>query len=557
MRRFAVLSLAALASSGCAAALAEPVGASSYADFLIGSYAERSRDPVAAASRFTSALNSAPRDPLLIEGAADAALASGDVEGAARFGRRAAQLNLRSASGELALAAIALRQGRHGQALSRLKTYEGAPVEQLSAAIINVWALSAAGRPDEALEALRLDVSAPRSPWVALQHYQRALILDYAGRTEEALEAYARGDSSGGLRIAQIVLLHGELLERTGRKAEARALYETLLSDVDNPGVAAARARLERGEPAPRSLTAPLGAAISLFALAVLVGQDPLVQEDLVPLSLAMALQPEFEGARLAFADSMRAIERGDTARGVLAAVPRTSPYYEAAQSQIAFSLRRDERAEDAVAVLRTLVEDTGGRVARRALADLYRNLERYGEAAPLYEQLIADIQTPQAKDWRLYFAYGATLERLGRWPEAERVLLRALEVSPEQPEVLNYLGYQWVDSGLKVKEGLAVLQRAVAQRPEEGYIIDSLGWAYFRLGRYAEAVETLERAVELSPGDSTLNDHLGDAYWRVGRRIEARFQWRRVLTLKASDAERAAAEKKLAQGLPDATPRR
>ncbi len=551
MRRLAIVSLAALASSGCVSAMARPAEATPYADFLIGSYAERSRDPVSASSRFTAALRLSPRDPLLLEGAADAALTTGDVASAARFGRRAQAAGVQSASGQLATAALALRDGKPGDALTRLRTFDGAPVEQLSAAMINVWALAASNRSEEALEALRIDGAAPRSPWVALQHYERALVLDFAGKPQEALEAYGRGAATGGLRIAQIVLLHGELLERSGRPAEARALYQSLLEGVDNPGVLAARARLDRGEPAPRSLTATLGASVSLFALAVLVGQDPLSQEDLPPLALAMALEPGFEGARLAFSDSMRGLGRGDAARAALAVIPRESPYYEAAQSQIAFSLRRDGRDAAGLAVLQALVDETGGRSARRALADLLRSMERYDEAAPLYAALVAEIDGPSAKDWRLFFAYGATLERLGRWPEAEAALKRALAVSPDQPEVLNYLGYQWVDSGTNVAEGLAVLQRAVAQRPEEGYIIDSLGWAYFKLGQYPMAVETLERAVELSPGDVTLNDHLGDAYWRVGRRIEARFQWRRVLTLEPTTDERAAAERKIAHGLP------
>ncbi|MDX2234632.1 MAG: tetratricopeptide repeat protein [Hyphomonadaceae bacterium] len=546
-----IASVAALASSGCVSALAQTTTATPYADFLIGSYAERARDPAAASQRFAAALRMSPRDPLLLEGAADAALISGDVATAAQLGRRADAIGLKSASGQLATAALALRAGKHKAATTQLRTFEGAPVEQLSAAIINVWALAGSRRTDEALEALRIDVSAPRSPWVALQHFERALVFDYAGRNQDALDAYARGAAAGGLRIAQVVLFHGELLERTGRTEEARALYADMLDDVDNPAVRTALARLERGEAPQRSLTPALGAAVSLFALAVLVGQDPVAQEDLTPLSLAMALAPDFEGSRLAFSDSMRALERGAAAREVLAAIPRTSPYYETAQSQIAFSLRRDGREDEAVAVLEAAVRETDGRAARRALADLYRNLERYADAAPIYEALASDIDTPSARDWRLYFAQGATLERLGRWPEAEAALQRALALSPDQPEVLNYLGYQWVDSGQKVREGLAILQRAVAQRPDEGYIVDSLGWAHFKLGQYDKAIELLERAVELSPGDVTLNDHLGDAYWRVGRKIEARYQWRRILTLAPTEAERASAERKLAGGLP------
>ena len=553
MRRVALASIAALATGGCTSALAQIARPTPYADFLIGSYAERSRDPVSAAERFTAALRASPKDRQLLEGAADSALAAGDVAASAQFGRQARSAGVETASGRLSLAALALRDGRGGNAVSLLRDFDGAPVEMLSARLIEVWALAETHKTNEALAHLGTIDSTPRSPWTAMQHYQRAMMLDYAGKPVDALAAYVSGDAVGGLRIAQIVLLHGQLLERQGRREEALALYQSLIDDVDNPGVLAARARLARGEPPPRTLTPASGAAISLFALAVLVGQDPVSQEDLAPLALAMALDPGFEGARIAFSDAMRGLEREDAARRVLADIPTSSPYYETAQSQIAFSLRRDKRDEEAIAVLKASAEATSGRTSRRALADLYRGLERYAEAAPIYAALVQDLSPPTAKDWRLLFAQGASLERLGRWREAEAALQQALAVSPDQPEVLNYLGYQWVDSGEKVQEGLVILQRAVAQRPNEGYIIDSLGWAHFKLGQYGQAVELLERAVELSPGDVTLNDHLGDAYWRVGRRIEARFQWRRVLTLEATGAEKAAAQKKAADGLPPA----
>jgi tetratricopeptide (TPR) repeat protein len=545
--RVAAFAAATLLAGGCASAFAEP---KPYADFLVGSYAERARDPDAAWRRFDAALRLSPRDPRLLQGAADAALAAGAVEAAAQYGRRADGLGHTVASGRLAAAAVALRDGRAGQAATLVRGLEGAPVEQLAAGAIGVWALAAAGRADAAQQGVRLEGAAPRAAWSALHHYQRAMLHEHAGRDDEAAAADARGDAAGGLRIAQVAVLQGALLERLGRGDDARALYGRFLEGVDNPGVCAAAERLARGAPPPPAVEARQGAAISLFAIAVLVGSDPLGQEDLTPLALAMALDPGFEGARLAFADTMRNAGRGEAARAALAGIAPSSPYYETARAQIAFSLRRDGRSDEAIALLRADVDAGGGRMVRRALADLYRAAERYAEAEPLYAGLIAE-QGASNKDWRLDFAHGVTLERLGRWPEAEARLRAALAIAPDQPEVLNYLGYQWVDSGARVAEGLEILQRAVAQRPDEGYIVDSLGWAYYRLGQYARAVEILERAVELSPGDATLNDHLGDAYWRVGRRIEARFQWRRVLSLQATPAERTAAEKKLAEGLP------
>lgn len=552
MRRLLLASLAAIAASGCASTTAQTgPQATSYADYLIGRYAERSRDPVVAAERYASALRSTPRDALLLEGAAESALAAGDAASAARYGRRADAQGVHIAGGRLAQSVIALREGRAKDVHALLEDLDGAPAELLSARLIAVWSYAAQRDGESALAQLGEDGLPPRSPWAALQHYQRAMVLDHLGRDEEALAAYGRGASAGGLRVAQVVLHHGQLLERVGRKADARALYRDFLADVDNPGITAELARLDAGRAPQRTLTAARGASIALFSLAVLIGHDPTGREQLNPLSLAMAADPTLEAPRIAFADAMRGLRQGAVAARVLAGVPASSPYFETAQSQIAYALRAEGRDDEAVATLRAVAERTNGRVARRALADLYRNLDRNAEAAPLYAGLVSELDPPAQRDWRLFFAQGATLERLGKWPEAEAALQQALLVSPDQPEVLNYLGYTWVENGTKVHEGLAILERAVAQQPDEGYIIDSLGWAHFKLGNYGQAVELLERAVELSPGDSTLNDHLGDAYWRVGRRIEARYQWRRVLTLEGTDAERAAAERKLAEGLP------
>jgi tetratricopeptide (TPR) repeat protein len=552
MRRALLASLAALAASGCVSATAQPASnATPYADFLIGRFAERSRDPVVAAARYAAALRNSPRDAMLLQGAADSALAAGDAAAAAAFGRQAQARGISVPSGRLAAAAFAMRAGRPRDVRKNLDEFDGPPAEMLAARLLTVWSHAEDGKSEAALAELGGEALPQRSPWAALLHYQRAMVLDHAGRTEEALVAYERGAGVGGLRIAQIVAHHGRLLERAGRKDDAAALYGDFLADVDNPGIAAELARLSAQGPAPGSFTPAQGAAVALFMLSVLIAQDPTSREQLAPLSLAMAIDPALEAPRIAFADAMQALNQGETARRVLAAVPPASPYFENAQSQIAYGLGAEGRDDEAVATLKALVDRNGGRVSRRALADLYRNLDRNGEAAAIYASLVAELDPPTQRDWRLFFALGATLERLGQWPAAEAALQQALAVSPDRPEVLNYLGYTWVESGVRVREGLALLERAVAQRPDEGYIVDSLGWAHYRLGNFGQAVEYLERAVELSPGDSTLNDHLGDAYWRVGRRIEARYQWRRVLTLNPPAAERTGAEKKIAEGLP------
>ena len=166
-------------------------------------------------------------------------------------------------------------------------------------------------------------------------------------------------------------------------------------------------------------------------------------------------------------------------------------------------------------------------------------------------------IAKPEKPNWLIFYFRGICYERAKQWDKAEADLKKALELFPEQPHVLNYLGYSWVDQGMNLDEGMKMIRRAVEQRPDDGYIVDSLGWAYYRLGNYEEAVKHLERAVELKPEDPTINDHLGDAYWKVGRNLEARFQWSHARDLKPEPDELKKIEEKLKSGLPDETPRR
>jgi Flp pilus assembly protein TadD len=237
-----------------------------------------------------------------------------------------------------------------------------------------------------------------------------------------------------------------------------------------------------------------------------------------------------------------------DEARAAYARVPAAAPEFVAAQAKLAWSHQRAGDPETALRMARAAA--AGGDVeAAINLSDLLRANEKFSESADVLDPLISGA----APDWRLLYARGVSRERAGRWPEAEADLKAALALNPDEPELLNYLGYTWIDRNENLDKALDMVRRAVSQNPRSGAMVDSLGWAYFRLGDFPKAVETLERAVELEPGDPELNNHLGDAYWRVGRRDEAGFQWKRVLTLDPDPKIKADAERKLAQGLPPA----
>lgn len=532
---------ACIVLAACATAPAQPPAAESYADYLVGRLANLRRDHDSAADRYFAALSREPRNDALLTGAVTASLAAGDVVRARRAARMAPRTDA-PAYAHLVRAADAMTSGRNGAAETELVRAEGGAAEELVARMMLVWARAAEGRVDDVISDLAPLASI--RPYGGLFAYQQAMALDYAGRTQEAVAQYAEA-AGGGMFLPPAVERHADLLARAGRSEEALAVLERD-ANSGNPALFAARARLLAGQPIEtQPITSARGAAIGLYGLAAIFQQEGDATHALATLTLALMLDPGLDSAQLMFAQMQSALDHPDLARAALARIPPSSPYVGPARVLDAWMLMDQGREAEALALARAAGE-AGDLRAKRTLADMYGSLERYAEAEPIYAELIA--ATPD--DWRLYFSRGAARERLGRWAEAEADLQRALELSPDQPEVLNYLGYSWVDRGERLQEGLAMIQRAVELRPRSGAIVDSLGWAYYRLGDLALALLHLEHAVELAPADPTLNDHLGDVYWRLDRRIEARFQWRRALTLDPDNP--AEIEAKLEHGLPE-----
>jgi Flp pilus assembly protein TadD len=266
----------------------------------------------------------------------------------------------------------------------------------------------------------------------------------------------------------------------------------------------------------------------------------------------ALVLRPKFPLGQLLLADILSAQNKPEESLAVLGEMPQGSPYYWSARLRGAINLDTLERSDEAIAQLKAMTSENPDLVAAgMQLGDILRNKKRYGEAVSAYDEAIrrsASLGLPER--WTLFYDRGVALERSGQWQRAEADLSHALELKPDQPLVLNYLGYSWIDRGENLERGMKMIEKAVELRPEDGYIIDSLGWAHYRMGDYASAVQYLEKAIELVPEDPTINDHLGDAYWRTERLIEARFQWRRALQLGPQENDVKPIEAKIEHGL-------
>jgi tetratricopeptide (TPR) repeat protein len=274
----------------------------------------------------------------------------------------------------------------------------------------------------------------------------------------------------------------------------------------------------------------------------------------LVYLQLALYLAPSHPMALLSLADLYESVKKPQMAIKVYERVPASSPLKRNAQIQLATDLDSADRSDEAIKILKSVIaEEPKDLEAIMALGNIERGRKKFADCVGTYSQGVDALTQGNDKANSVWYYYrGICEERSKQWSKAEADMRKALDMQPDQPHVLNYLGYSWIDQGVNLDEGMKMIKRAVEQRPDDGYIVDSLGWAYYRLGNYEEAVKNLERAIDLKPEDPTINDHLGDAYWRVGRTLEAKFQWSHARDLKPEPDDLPKILSKIENGLPD-----
>jgi len=544
------------AAERAAARSAPPVlrpGTSPYGLFLAGQAALDAGRAREAAALFARARAGAPDNGVLRARAFTAALSAGELDRAATL---AAELDgaadPTAGLGRLVRAVDALAEGRGRDAYALLNVGVLQPPHGLAVEILKPWAAASAGDLQAALAA----GPAPAAPLKAgeIDPALLARNLNPAGRLDllERAGRFAEADAilpalTGAEAPVRHVLKAGAYLERRRRAGEAAALYARALeARSGTASLAAALARAEKRRPAPAPDGVREGAAEALIIPAVAFAGGRQYESAQAYLRMALHLDPEFDEARLLLGDVLSAAGDAEGARRAYLAVDRRSDGFAQSRARLALALQEAGRREEAVATVRAAVEAAPADASvLAAYAALLSEQGRHAEAADIFDARLA-TQAGRA-DWRLWYLRGSARERAGRWAEAERDLLEARRLAPEEPEVLNALGYGWIDRGLRLEEALGMVEQAARLRPRSGAIIDSLGWARYRLGRYEEAVRDLERAVELEPGDPTINDHLGDAYWRAGRRIEAQFQWTRALSLEPDAKLRAEVAAKLA----------
>ncbi|WP_374441510.1 tetratricopeptide repeat protein [Stella sp.] len=525
--------------------------------YLAGLHAQRQHDYGEAVDFILQALAADPGEPALRMRAFQLLVSEGRIAEALPLAREIAAENPGTGLANLALAVDAVRRGDAAAARGFLQRMPDGGVNRLVLPLVRAWIEAAAGRFDPALTAL--DPLRPQPPLQVVVALQSALILDRAGRAAEAAERYrvAASAAAGNLRVTRLMV---NFLVRQGNfdaADEALRRFATVSGEPDLLAAERRQVEARQATVAPLVPDAAAGLAEAMFDVATAANQPQSRDLALIVVRLTLALAPRHTLAHMLLADLLEDYEQPAAARKVYLEVAPDSPLQWSARLRAASALDKMERTDEAVAELRRLVDERTDRAeAALRLGDILRARSRFPEAVQAYDQGIARIPTIEQRHWSALYSRGIALERSKQWDRAEADFLKALELQPEQPYVLNYLAYSWVDRGLHLERSLAMLRKAVELRPEDGYIVDSLGWVMYRMGRFEEAVKELERAVELRPLDPVINDHLGDAYWRTGRRHEARVQWQRALTLKPEPDQVKPIEDKVSRGLEASDPR-
>jgi tetratricopeptide (TPR) repeat protein len=536
--RSVVLALSLL--SACAAA--EPTGATSGGEpprrgtlarfepngspgaLLTGWVAAQEGDFDYGASQLLKALADDPDDADLHRQAFLAALLAGRPEAA-----QLASEESGNPAAQLLLGDIDASRGNWDAAERHYATLPRQGITEILQSLLVAWAEFGAGRADSTLAQQHPYTDNERVRGVYTFH--DALIADLAGRAADAGRLYAAAEREFGTPNLDLARAYASWQMRQGHAADARKTLATVNDMGDELAVSS-------GSLAGAIATRPVGSATDgiaevYLAFGVLLRQQDTSDFANVMLRLALTLRPDFTAARLVAAEALEQAKHPEAALAMLAPVAGDDPLAPSVELRRAALQDRLGKTDEALRIFARLSAAYPDRPEPWIVqGDVLRGRHRYVEAAAALTRALALMGPPARTHWSIYYERGIAEERSHQWPAAEADFLKALELSPDQPSVLNYLGYSWTEQGHELGRAHDMIKRAAEQRPNDGAIVDSLGWVELRQGDVAGSVASLERAVEMEPEDATINGHLGDAYWAAGRRLEAQYQWRRALTL-------------------------
>ena len=519
----------------------------SASSFLVARQADRQNDFETSAEYYLDALFFDPENMALAASAVESLMALGDFEMAAESGANILAGGSANAAIYMAVIADAAIEENYSAIVTLLDRPE-ISTNQLTDSLVLGWALLGDGKTDAAIDQFQSLINDDRFKAIGLNHLglAKALIGDFDG----ALEAFGLA-ADGNFQSPRAIVAEAQILAQLERRTEAvRRLREIF---GQSPSVQALVTQIESGESVQFSLiSSPAdGMAEIFYTPADAFNGDMPNLFNLFYAQMAAEIRPEHSDATLLLADMFEQLGLTELSRGYYLDVDESDPAFFTAAMGVAETLRAEGKLQEATEHLEGVIADIGaGPYVLVTLGDIHRQLNQYQAAVDAYTRRINEQTRNGYQDWYVHYVRGISHERLGMWDNAEADFRKSLSLNPSQPQVLNYLGYSLVERRENLDEALNMIEEAVALRPDSGYIVDSLGWVFYRLGRFEDAVVPLELAVELMATDPIVNDHLGDAYWMVGRDYEARFQWQRAMSFDPDPIDADRIRRKLDVGL-------
>lgn len=527
------------------------VGSSISGNYLAAIVAGAERDTLAASTFFREALRDDPNNQDLVDRSFVAALANGNMADAVALAPRVVAHDKANGLAHLTKGVDLIKNRRYAAARAELAKSGGDRRHDITSTLLTAWTYAGAKDTRKALATLD---TLNDEAFTVFRDYHAALIADMGGNKAEAEKRF-KSAYAAERNTLRLVDAYARFLASRGQRDEAKKLYQGF--DEVAPGhpiITAGLTALDEGKPLPPFVRTPEeGAGEALYGLGAVGGRSGDELASLIYLRLALHLAPENALAIITLGDVYERMKQEETAIDLYDSVPKDSALRVNADVQAALLLETLGKSKEASEHLGQVVgANPKNQEALTALGNLQRSRKLFNDAAATYSRVIALQPKPDKGQWLIYYYRGIANERRKDWKGAEADLKKALELNPDQPLVLNYLGYSWVDQGINLDEAFRMLRRAVDLRQRDGYIVDSLGWAYYRLGRWDDAVRELEKAIDLKPSDPVINDHLGDAYWRVGRKLEAQFQWNHARDLNPDPDDLPKILDKIKNGLKD-----
>ena len=517
--------------------------------YLAARHASHFSDYEKAAEYYTLALAREPGNPQLLEDAISAFVGLGDLVRAVPIARKMEADGLQSQTANMVLIADLAEKGDFAAILKQLDQRHS--VGGLVDGLVRAWALLGEAQTKQAMQAF--DKVSQGKGTGSFGLYHKALALASIGDFEAA-DQILSGAAAGPVRATRHgIIAHAQVLSQLGRDKDALQLLDATLGTGPDPRLAGMRRKLEAGKTLSFTVvsTADQGIAEVFYTVAGALNSEADDNYTLIFSRVSESVNPKHTDALLLTADLFDRLKRYDLAIDTYKRIGRDDPAYYVAELGRADALGKEGKTGASIEVLEQLSKTYPDlAVVQVTLGDSLRRTEDFKGAATAYSRALDLYGAPKSTQWFVYYTRGIAYERLNQWENSEADLREALKLRPNQPNVLNYLGYSLVEKGIKLDEALKLIQQAVAAKPDDGYITDSLGWVLYQLGRYDEAVKYMERATEQMPTDATINDHLGDVYWAVGRHREARVQWRRALSFDPGEADATRIRRKLQLGL-------